>query len=52
MSGDEDDHDIATIEVGEIDIYDLALTKMVNNATPGPFVAGDTVTFDIRVMNQ
>jgi len=42
---DEDDHDPATIPV-----FDLALTKVV--MTPGPYTAGDIVTFQIEVFNQ
>ncbi len=53
--GDEDDHDIESIVVGPIvstDEYDLALRKILNSNTPGPFMAGDTVTFNVRVINQ
>lgn len=32
--------------------YDLALRKTLSSTTPGPFVPGDTVSFDIRVFNQ
>ena len=53
--GDEDDHDIESITVDPIistDEFDLALRKTVNSNTPGPFMAGDTVTFNVRVINQ
>jgi len=46
---DEDDHDPEDIVV---DIFDLALTKAVSSSTPGPFMPGDVVTFDITVENQ
>ncbi|MBK7869455.1 MAG: DUF11 domain-containing protein [Saprospiraceae bacterium] len=32
--------------------FDLALTKVLSAGTPGPFVPGSTVTFDITVYNQ
>ncbi len=32
--------------------FDLALRKTVNAATPGPFLPGSAVTFDIEVINQ
>ena len=35
-----------------VDVYDLALRKTLNSGTPAPFIAGDTVTFNIRVFNQ
>ena len=44
---DEDDHDPAFIEV-----FDLALDKLVDDSTPGPFVYGDIVSFAITVYNQ
>ncbi len=45
--GDEDDHDIASI-----DVFDLALRKTVNNVDTGAFRVGSKVTFDIDVVNQ
>jgi len=45
--GDEDDHDIAEVEVGE---FDLALTKVLNTA--GPFAPGDAISYTIEVTNQ
>ena len=45
---DEDDHDPASITIGQV--FDLALTKELSSA--GPFAAGDTVTFTITVINQ
>jgi len=50
--GDEDDHDGEEITVGEENVYDLALMKSLNASTSGPFEAGDTVSFDIEVINQ
>ncbi len=47
--GDEDDHDPALITV---DIFDLALVKVVAAGQPSLFVPGDNVTFDITVSNQ
>ncbi len=44
---DEDDHDIAVI-----DIFDLALRKTINTVAPTPIVIGSLVTFDIEVFNQ
>jgi uncharacterized repeat protein (TIGR01451 family) len=49
--GDEDDHDPETIEVVD-QVFDLALRKTVSSTTPGPFTVGDTITFDIEVINQ
>ncbi len=51
--GDEDDHDIATVTVEELMIFDLALRKTLNTAgTSSPLYAGGTVTWDIEVFNQ
>ncbi len=47
---DEDDHDIEVVTVEQI--FDLALVKTENIATPDILFAGDTVTFDITVVNQ
>lgn len=33
-------------------VFDLALRKTVSASTPGPYVAGSAVTFDIEVVNQ
>ena len=44
-NGDEDDQDPAVIE-----IFDLAIVK--TPAEGGPFVYGDTVTYNITVINQ
>ena len=47
---DEDDHDVATIEVPT---FDLALVKTVASTSDTPLVPGSsTVTFDITVYNQ
>ena len=42
------------IEVNRIDcLYDLALVKTIDAiATPGPYLAGDNVTFEVCVINQ
>jgi len=40
--GDEDDHDIAFVEVGE---FDLALTKKL--VSTGPFAPGDVIVYTI-----
>jgi len=49
-SDDEDDDDPEQIEV---EIFDLALDKVLNEtATPGPYSPGDPVTFTITVYNQ
>lgn len=42
---DEDDHDIAIIPV-----FDLALLKTIN--TKGPFSDGQSINFEIKVINQ
>ena len=44
-NGDEDDHDVETI-----DIFDLAMTKTIDNR--GPYVPGDIVEFKINLYNQ
>ena len=49
-NGDEDDHDPAEIAV--VQIFDLALIKTINSGTPGPYMPGSTVAFDITVTNQ
>jgi|GEM_PF-2128844 len=46
-NGDEDDHDIAALD---IDVFDLALVKVLSS--PGPFSPGDSITFTISVHNQ
>ncbi len=49
-TGDEDDHDVETVFV---DLFDLALTKVVNTtATPGPYTPGSTIQFTISIINQ
>ena len=48
----EDDYDGATIEVLQLE-FDLALSKALKSSvTPGPFIPGSTVTFQIDVVNQ
>ncbi len=34
------------------DVFDLALTKILNTTTTGPFMPGSAVSFDIRIYNQ
>jgi len=46
---DEDDHDPASVPV---EIFDLALTKMLSPTQPVPVQVGDDVTYDIEVCNQ
>jgi len=46
-NGDEDDHDIAELN---IDVFDLALVKTLSSS--GPFSPGDSITFTITVHNQ
>ncbi len=48
-NGDEDDHDIAEIEVA---VFDLALTKTLSTGQAANVAAGAPVTFDILVYNQ
>jgi len=48
-NGDEDDHDPAEVTY---DVFDLALVKVLDPATPLPVFAGDDVTFIISVLNQ
>ena len=45
---DEDDHDPASVTIGQV--FDLALRKELSSA--GPIAAGTTVTFTITVFNQ
>ncbi len=48
----EDDYDGATIMVSRQD-FDLALRKRLkSSATPGPFIPGSTVTFEIEILNE
>ena len=46
-SGDNDD----TVDAG-FSQFDLALTIVLDDSTPGPFAPGDQVTFKITVTNQ
>jgi len=48
---DEDDHDIETISIVDAPIYDLALTKVLSNATNN-YKRGDEVMFEIEIHNQ
>ncbi|MCB0550755.1 MAG: DUF11 domain-containing protein [Phaeodactylibacter sp.] len=48
----EDDYDNASIAITVPPRFDLALSKSVSSSTPGPYVAGSTVTFRLRVTNQ
>ena len=45
-----DDYDPETIMIGQI--FDLALIKTISASTPGPYMQGGLVTFDITVVNQ
>ncbi|WP_313915898.1 GEVED domain-containing protein [Tahibacter sp.] len=47
---DEDDADPAEVSFGTG--FDLALRKRVSAGQPGPFAAGQDVSFDIEVFNQ
>ena len=47
---DEDDHDPATVNVGQV--YDLALRKALAAGQPATVQAGDDVTFTLEVFNQ
>lgn len=40
------------VDCGPVDSFDLALIKTKNAINPGPFRAGDTVVFDLTVVNQ
>ncbi len=51
VTGDEDDHDIAEVEV-VAPTFDLALRKTVAAGEPTTVRAGDPVTFSIEVFNQ
>ncbi len=51
--GDEDDHDVASIDVEAVPVFDLALRKTLNTAnTNNPLYEGGTVVFNIEVFNQ
>ena len=45
-----DDYDPETINIGQV--FDLALTKTVSAATPGPYAPGSTITYMVTVVNQ
>ncbi len=49
-NNDEDDHDLTKVDV--VQIYDLALSKGISSTTPGPFMPGDAVCYDITVTNE
>ena len=49
-SDDADDYDPA--QIGVVQVFDLALTKTLNESSTAPFVPGDFITFDINVYNQ
>ncbi len=50
LPDDEDDHDVATVAV---EIFDLALQKVVVQPLAAPLVPGaSAVTFEIRITNQ
>ncbi len=48
--GDEDDHDPAQINIQQT--FDLALKKLLSSSTPGPYIPGTNVTFELKVYNQ
>ena len=48
-TNDEDDHDPALVPV---EIFDLALTKMLSPTQASPVTLGDNVTYNIEVCNQ
>lgn len=48
--GDEDDHDPAFVNVGNI--FDLALRKTLAAGQPGSIKNGDDITFTVTVFNQ
>lgn len=48
---DEDSYDPAVVTVGQS--FDLAIEKMIDTITnPGPYEAGENVTFTVEVFNQ
>ena len=48
---DDDDEDMVVIPV--VQTFDLALQKVIDTvATPGPYMAGDTVEFTLSVINE
>ena len=47
---DVDDYDLAQITIDQD--FDLALNKKINTSTPGPFVTGSAVIYDITIYNQ
>ena len=49
-NGDEDDHDLGGVAI--VQPFDLALVNTLSPTTPGPFVPGSTVTFDMTISNQ
>ena len=50
--GDEDDHDIALVELNEPGAYDLALRKTLATGQSNTVNPGDPVTFTVEVFNQ
>jgi uncharacterized repeat protein (TIGR01451 family) len=48
-NGDQDDHDIAVVEVGA---FDLALRKRLADGQPAQVLVGAVVTFTVEIFNQ
>jgi uncharacterized repeat protein (TIGR01451 family) len=48
-NGDQDDHDIAVVEVGA---FDLALRKQLAADQPARVLVGDIVTYTVEIFNQ
>ncbi|HNR08518.1 MAG TPA: SdrD B-like domain-containing protein, partial [Saprospiraceae bacterium] len=48
-STDQDNHDPASVYPR---VVDVALVKRIGFTTPGPFTLGDTVVFDLKIVNQ
>ena len=44
--------DLTADDCGDIEVFDLALAKVLDASTPGPFSQGSTVTFKVTVTNQ
>ena len=51
-NGDEDDSDPATLYVEEEPVFDLALRKTIDPSITLPAYVGDTILFNIEIINQ
>ncbi len=49
--GDEDDHDVAAITIGEILEYDLALVNGISSSLPTEYCPGDEVRYNTAIYN-